>query len=240
MLGKFSKLLRLISVEAYRRGLFRGAAAAIEHDNAIRSLTIGSLVDVGANKGQFSLVVRRWHPEAIIHAFEPLDEPAAVYERVFAGDDKVHFHRVAVGAETGESAIHVSARMDSSSLLPIAARQVEVFPGTGEVAQRFVPVVRADDVLPVSDLSRPIFVKLDVQGFELTALHGMPELLKRADHIYTEVSFLPLYDGQALAHELTEFLTAAGFAFSGVHNVVSMKDGRAIQADLLFSRLATT
>lgn len=239
-MSKVRKLIRLLGSAPYRLGLRHGVAAAIEHEDAIRSLRIGSLIDLGANKGQFSLVVRRWWPNATVHAFEPLAEPAATYRALFPAGNGVTLHGVAAGSEPGEAAIHVSQRMDSSSLLPISDQQEDIFPGTREVCQRTIEVVRVDDVLAGADLPGPILVKLDIQGFELTALQGMPNLLKRADHVYTEVSFLPLYEGQALAHELTAFLTSAGFVFAGVHNVVGRSDGSAVQADLLFSRRLPT
>lgn len=239
-MSKLRKLLRLLQSAPYRLGLRHGVAAAIEHEDAIRSLPIGSLIDLGANKGQFTLVVRRWWPKATVHAFEPLAEPAATYSSLFPAGCGVTLHRLAVGSEPGQASIHVSQRMDSSSLLPISDRQEEIFPGTREVSQRTIEVVRADDVLADADLPGPLLIKLDIQGFELTALQGMPRLLQRADHVYTEVSFLPLYEGQALAHELTAFLTSAGFLFAGVHNVVTRSDGTAVQADLLFSRQLRT
>ncbi|MFN3930137.1 MAG: FkbM family methyltransferase [Brevundimonas sp.] len=239
-MSRLRKLIHLLGSAPYRLGLRHGVAAAIEHEDAIRSLPIGTLIDLGANKGQFSLVVRRWWPSATIHAVEPLVEPAATYTALFASAQGVTLHAFAVGSEPGQAAIHVSKRMDSSSLLPISDRQEEIFPGTLEVAQRMIEVVRGDDLLADAELPGPLLIKLDIQGFELAALQGMPKLLARADHVYTEVSFLPLYEGQALAHELTAFLTAAGFVFAGVHNVVSRSDGSAVQADLLFSRQLRT
>ena len=236
MMRKVAKLLRLLGSGWYRRGLAYGVAGAVEHERFVRGLTVGTILDLGANKGQFSLVVRRWWPNAVIHAFEPLAEPAAKYEQVFGGDSRVHLHRVAAGSMRGEAEIHISRRMDSSSLLPISSVQEDMFPGTDEVGQRIIVVERVDDVLSDVDLPSPIIVKLDVQGFELIALQGMPRLLEKVDHIYLEVSFLPLYEGQALAHDIVTFLGSAGFRFAGVYSMVTRDDGAAVQADILFSR----
>lgn len=238
MKRKVEKLFRLLGSRWYRRGLAHGVAGAVEHERLVRGLKIGTILDLGANKGQFSLVVRRWWPDAEIHAFEPLAEPAATYEKIFREDSRVHLHRIAAGSRSGAAEIHISRRMDSSSLLPISSVQEDMFPGTDEVGQRTIIVERVDDVLSCADLRSPIIVKLDIQGFELIALQGMPKLLERVDHIYLEVSFVPLYEGQALAHDIVTFLSAAGFRFAGVYSMVTRDDGAAVQADILFSRLA--
>ena len=36
-----------------------------------------TVVDIGANRGQFALAVRRWAPRAKVFAYEPLAGPAA-------------------------------------------------------------------------------------------------------------------------------------------------------------------
>ena len=77
----------------------------------------------------------RWRhrfADARIVSFEPLSGPAALWRAVFAGDARATLVEAAVGPEAGEAEIHVSARDDSSSLLPIAARQSALFPGTAE------------------------------------------------------------------------------------------------------------
>ena len=91
MIGLFSrrarqlvKLLRLLGDPVFRRGLRFGVGAGIEHRAAIAPMTLETVVDVGANTGQFSLLVRALHPPARIVAFEPLAGAAARYRRVFA------------------------------------------------------------------------------------------------------------------------------------------------------------
>lgn len=228
------KLGRLVRRNAYRRGLRHGVAAAIEHEDALRSLAIRSLLDVGANKGQFSLAAKAVHPDLVIHAFEPLSEPAETYAALFAGDERVQLHRVAAGEAAGEATINVSRQEDSSSLLPISQRQSQIFPGTELASQRTIQVAALDEVLNAALLPRPLMIKLDVQGFELAALKGMPRLLGHADYVYAEVSFVTLYTGQPLADEIVRWLADRGMKLAGVHNPSSDAGGAAVQADFLF------
>lgn len=233
--SRAAKLLRLLSRPGYRRGLAVGVAAAVEHEAAIRALPVGMLIDVGANVGQFSLLVRTLHPAARIVAFEPLAEPAARYGRLFADAPGVDLHRHALGSAEGNATIHLSRRLDSSSLLPISPVQEQTFAGTGEVGVRTVPVRRLDAVLSPASLTGPVLLKLDVQGFELEVIRGFSVGLAAVEHVYAEVSFLPLYEGQPLAPAIIADLHARGFDLAGVYNLSTDREERSVQADMLFA-----
>jgi FkbM family methyltransferase len=228
------KLSKLISEARYRRAAMIGVAAAVEHTNAIRSLEPATLIDVGANTGQFSLLAKTIHPNVVIHAFEPLPGAAKKFLKLFAADSSVHLHPVAVGASRGTADLHVSRRADSSSLLAILPRQSAIFPGTEELCTTRVTVSTVPDTIDVARLSRPVLLKLDIQGFELEALKGLGESIRFVDTIYTEVSFTRLYDQQVLAAELVDWLSRRGFDLSGAYNLVSGPNGESIQADFLF------
>ena len=114
---------------------------------------------------------------------------------------------------------HVSRKSDSSSLLPPGKLQEEIFPGTGEIGTEAVHVVRLDDAIGVAELPRPILFKIDVQGLELDVLKGAEASLGGIDHLYVEVSFVPLYTGQAVAHEIVDWLAQRGFRLSGIYHV---------------------
>jgi len=235
-INRLRKAVRLSRHSAYRKGLRQGVGAAIEHENALRPLVLAALVDVGANKGQFSLMTRALFPNAVIHAFEPLDEAAGKFRALFAGDSGVTLHQMALGEEAGTAEIHVSGHADSSSLLPITARQNELFPGTASIGTQTIVVARGDDVLGTFDLPRPLMIKLDVQGFELSALRGLPRMLARADFVYVEVSFVELYANQSLADEVIAFLRSQGFRLTGIYNLATGPGGMSVQADALFTR----
>src|SRR5258705_13176881 len=132
VMKKVKKFATLLRHSAYRNGLRHGVAAAIEHEAFLKVQRIGTLLDAGANKGQFALATRVNHPSAKIIAFEPLGGPSAQFEALFRTDKNVRLVRAALGAENGDAQIHISRRNDSSSLLPIGKLQPQVFPGTEE------------------------------------------------------------------------------------------------------------
>ena len=236
----FRRLLKAVSIignPIYRRGLRHGIAAAIEHEAALSDLDISTIVDVGANKGQFSLLARSIFPTAQIHAFEPLKEEAHRFERLFSNDPYTILHPIALGSKNEEKEIHLSARTDSSSLLTIGTRQSTLFPGTAEIGTRRISVRRGDDILSGINMSHPLFIKLDVQGYEKSVLEGMPKLLARSDYVFAEISFQELYHDQTLAAELIDYLHKNGMHITSIHNLCIDKHGKAIQADALFQRI---
>jgi FkbM family methyltransferase len=233
-----TKLLRLLGNRGFRSALMRHrVAAAAEHRRALSQLECATVVDIGANRGQFALAVRRALPEARIISFEPLPAPAAVFRCVFARDPGVVLHEAAVGPTDGKVVMHVSARDDSSSLLPIAALQHRIFPGTAEVATQKVLSGPLSRFVAPADIDAPALLKLDVQGYELQALQACEDLLDRFAHIYAECSFVELYEHQALADEVVAWLHSRGFALASIHNPAYDSNGACVQADLLFMQL---
>jgi len=79
-------------------------------------------------------------------------------------------------------------------------------------------------------------LKLDVQGYELSALTGCESLLRHFDWVYCECSYVEFYAGQKLAGEVIEWLAARGFALDGIFNPACDERGQTVQADFLFMR----
>ncbi len=233
---KLLKLLRLLGHPTFRHGLRVGVAAAVEHRDVVGSMALATLVDVGANTGQFSLLVRALHPAARIIAFEPLPPAADRFRRLFAADAGTALRQSAIAPWRGTATMHLSESADSSSLLPITDRQAEVFPGTREVGTTTVEAGPLDAFVDPAQIAAPAMLKIDVQGFELEVLHAAQPLLDLFEHIYVEASFEALYEGQALFGEVAGFLAAHGFAEVGRFNVATDAAGAPIQADFLFRK----
>ena len=207
-------------------------AAASEHTDAVRFCGANTLIDAGANKGQFSVLFRELRPSARIVAFEPLPEAADTFEKVFRGDPLTTLMRVALAERGGTAEFHVADRADSSSLLRPGSGQARAF-GVRPARTIRVPVKRLDDCLDISALDHPVLLKVDVQGGEL-GVFGGSAVLPLIDYIYVELSYVELYDGQPLFQEVCEYLTSRGFSIRGLYNQVSTKEFGPTQIDVLF------
>jgi len=236
---KLRKLLGVLAQRDYRAALMRGGvAAAIEHGPLLRSLQFNTVVDIGANRGQFSLVARHCFPDAQIHAFEPLAAPADRFRTVHGHDAAVSLHRVAIGPVASTAAMHVTAEDDSSSLLPVTDLQQSLSAGSKEIGAEQIQIEPLSARLKPEEIVAPALLKIDVQGYELQALEGCQLLLDRFSHLYIECSFVELYEGQALAADVIQFLCRESFQLSGVYNMQYDSRGKAVQADMLFTRAA--
>ncbi len=235
-----TKILRVLWIPEYRAAFLRTrVAAATEHDRVLGGLALDTVVDIGANRGQFALCIRRLFPQARIYSFEPLRRPAQAFRRIFAQDSRVTLFNTAIAATAGPASMHVSRWDVSSSLLPFAQAQHDNFPFTEEAAREIVSTAPLADSLARIDIAGVALLKLDVQGFELDALRGCDALLDFFEYVYVEASFIELYVGQALATEVIAHLFAKKFRLLCVANLSMGASQRAIQADFLFSRRHT-
>eukprot|EP00929_Paragymnodinium_shiwhaense_P032623 TRINITY_DN18052_c0_g1_i1.p1 TRINITY_DN18052_c0_g1~~TRINITY_DN18052_c0_g1_i1.p1 ORF type:complete len:340 (+),score=95.59 TRINITY_DN18052_c0_g1_i1:92-1111(+) len=108
-----------------------------------------------------------------------------------------------------------SAPMTSSMLepnIPLLRRFVQLEEVTTVVGRSEVQTHRLDDL--AEDLgSRVDFLKLDVQGFELSVLKGAEKLLQSVLVLHTEVEFVELYEKQPLFAEVDQYMRQRGFVF---------------------------
>jgi FkbM family methyltransferase len=232
-LSGIRKALHILARPYFLKALVRHrVAAASEHLDAIRHCAADTLIDAGANKGQFSLAVRKLRPGARIIAFEPLPEAADTFERMFVDDSLTELMPYALAGTEGSAQFHVADRTDSSSLLMPGEGQALAF-GVLAASTIDVPLKRLDQCLDISTLEHPILLKVDVQGGELGVFDGC-DLLTDIDFIYVELSFVELYEGQPLFQEVLDYLVGRGFEIVGMYNQVSTPQFGPTQVDVLF------
>jgi FkbM family methyltransferase len=237
VLNRVDKLFQVTKSPRLLIALFHHHVLAGAEHRFILSRELTTVIDIGANRGQFALAARQWASKARVISFEPLLGPAQIFRQVFSNDSQVTLHEVAIGNDSSEAIIHVSGRDDSSSLLPISMLQDKLFPGTAERSTAVIRVEPLHALVKRDEIKSPALLKIDVQGYEYETLMGCQSLLQAFEQIYCECSFVELYTGQKLASEVIAWLAEQEFSLVGVHNTTYDDAGLCVQADLLFSNI---
>ncbi len=219
------------------QGAPRAFAAERSLAGLLQQQKINLVLDVGANSGQFVEELIAVGYTGRIISFEPLSSAhqqlrrkAERYPNWTIAD------RTALGAETGSTEIHVSGNSVSSSILPMLPTHSQAAPHSAYVGVEAVPVHRLDDLCSLSPTDRAI-LKIDAQGYERQVLEGASCVLASCRAVITEMSLVPLYEGQVLARELWTHLAGRGFdPWSLEPGFRDPQTSRMLQCDGIFVR----
>ncbi|HEY2732567.1 MAG TPA: FkbM family methyltransferase [Polyangiales bacterium] len=141
----------------------------------------GTFIDVGANIGLVSIPVLE-RSRAIGIAFEPEPRNFEFLSRNVARHGlqaRLGCHRLACHEANGRLPLALSSDNLGDHRLQRTAAD-------GARATIEVETVRLDDVLRGRELSRPIAIKVDAQGSEVSVFAGAAETLARADYVVSE------------------------------------------------------
>jgi FkbM family methyltransferase len=199
---------------------------------------VDTVLDIGANVGQFGQELRRAGFAGRIVSAEPLSAAYAALQRLSASDSLWTVERAAVGAAQGTLTMNVAANSVSSSALPMLARHAEAAPQSRYITTEEVPATTVDALVERHALSPgSTLLKIDVQGYEQPVLAGAATTLESFAAVRTEMSLVALYEGQALFGDILSDLTGRGFELWQLEpGFVEPSTGRLLQADGVFFR----
>jgi FkbM family methyltransferase len=235
------RLLRRVGLEVRRVRGPQGPLGPVIR--LIQREGISLVLDVGANAGQFANHLRHMGYRGRIVSFEPVADAHRELLKTAAGDDSwTVAPPIALGAQGGEISINVAVYSGLSSALPPSSSHVQAYAPSVTIATEVVPCHRLDTV--AEQYLRPgdrALLKVDVQGFEKQVLQGAESLLQELRGVYIEVSLQPLYEGQALAPDILDYLDRRGFEIWYLSpGWVNPHTGRMLQYDVLLARCAAS
>ena len=192
--------------------------------NLLKKHNIDSIIDVGANHGQYARSLRNMGYQGEIHSFEPLKTAYHELHILSQQDQNWHVYQHALGQKADEMDINVMAYDDFSSFLEPTQYCSDTFSYKSEIDhQETVQIKRLDDVLASKLTGKTIHLKMDTQGFDLEVFHGAGDLLKSVKTLQSEISIRQLYDGMPDYITALQTFRDAGFSISGLFPVTRDK-----------------
>jgi FkbM family methyltransferase len=243
-MNKFFKLIDLLRVlivtkqpffSIFKKG-FSIASSQIVHSLFKVDSQLKTIIDVGANQGQFALACSYFYKEAIIYSFEPVPETAVMTKLNTKHLKNIKVFEMALGSIEGSIDFYKNEYSHASSALPVSKLQLESHPQTSRTEIIKVPVRRLDDMMESIPSEGKILLKLDVQGFEKEVLMGATSFIKKVDYILFEASFVSMYDGEPLYEEMHSYVSNLGFEIVAPMAFLQTDSLQIMQMDMLYRR----
>lgn len=202
-----------------------------------RHYEIDTVIDVGANSGQYGQFLRRVGYRGRIISFEPLSSAFAKLKLTAAVDPEWETHNLGVGNVEGTATLNVSANSESSSLLRMLPKHLQSFPDSRYVTTETVNLTTLDKVLSGLPAASRVFVKVDTQGYEMPVIDGAGDHLAGVRGVQLEMSIVPLYEDEPLMPEMVTYMAGKGFRLMGLEpGPGDSRTGQLLQVDGLFFR----
>lgn len=224
-------------LEIVRNGFSINSSQIVQNIAQHCGKNLRTIIDVGANKGQFAIAAHREFKDADIYSYEPVPNTFKKLEYNTKNIDKINVFNFGLGDSNSEIDFYENEYSHASSALPVSDIQVKVAPQTKKTRTIKVPIKRLDDVFEkINTNDGLILLKIDVQGFEKEVLLGGGQFLNRVDYLLFETSFERLYDGEPLFDEMNDFVKKQGFKLIRPVGFWQTKDLQILQMDMLYGK----
>jgi FkbM family methyltransferase len=205
--------------------------------NWLQTLGIETVLDIGANKGQFADIGTIIFPNANIYSFEPLETEYSKLVLNLGGNPRFKAFNIGLGDLNENMDFFISSASPSSSLLPMENLQKKLFPFTAKQTKCKVKIVRLDDFIGEYNLElKPnMLIKIDVQGAEGKVIEGGKKTFGQAQVVLTEINYFRFYKDQPLFKDIVDLLSKFDFTYCGtLEQFYNPKDYLPLFADAFF------
>lgn len=207
----------------------------------LKEMNIRTILDIGANEGQFALLMRKLLPKAKIYSFEPIPHCFEKLKINFKTDSNFEAFNVACGQEDSVMEMNINKFSPSSSFLETEKLHVQNFKHTANSTKQSIVVKALDGLSTTMVLEKPYMVKIDTQGYEDKVIIGGNKLISEATVVFVELSYKPLYKEQSLFDDIYTKLLQLGFTYQGnTEELLSPINGSVLQTDGIFIKQSNT
>lgn len=218
------KLIRLLEQPTIPKDLFNRVRPCHTHSCLIAKELNGefkTLIDVGANRGDFSRAFLFSFKNSKVYAFEPLKEHQTTLEKM-----KISVSNFGLWNENKKLIFNAELESDgvnSSFLKP-----------RGFVPDKRELEVKRFDALNIP-IERPCFLKIDTEGTEDKVLEGFGKRLNEVDIIQVEILHKNFFENKAKFSDILKIVEKYNFVgFKQIN--ITYSDGKPDKSDIIFFR----
>lgn len=207
---------------------------AFLEDIRARNFNPKLILDVGANRGDWTRMAKAVFPKASFLLIEPQVEMRQSLNALCSKFENISWIEAGAGSKEGKLVQTIWDDLAGSSFLPHVDENL-----LRSGKQREVEIVTIDSLLSSRNLTIPDLVKLDIQGFEIEALRGANSLFGKTELFIMEVSLFAFADvpGVPIFREVVEFMSERGYEIYDIPGYLRRPfDGALGQVDLTFAK----
>lgn len=198
---------------------------------------IKTVLDVGANVGQYASMLRAQGYAGRILSFEPVAASYAQLKEAAKGDPLWEVFHHGLGAEDASAEMFIEGSSSMNSMLR-ARQDMPLMKNEIHKSRQVVEIRRLDSIFDsLCGKDEGIFLKIDTQGFELDVLKGAEKSMPRLTGLELELSLTPLYQNQTCLPEVAAHLYQRGFKFWSIERgIADAKSGETYEVEGIFIR----
>ena len=202
------------------------------------ALAVDTVIDVGANYGQYRGLLREIGYTGRIVSFEPVARPFQHCAALAAEDPAWEVHRLALGRRDQRRRIKVGSSEDFSSFLGLSRYGRRTFEELSLGRKERVQVRTLDSAWDelIGAGAQRVFLKTDTQGWDLQVYRGARRHLERVVGTQCELAVQRLYRRMAGYHRTLTYLERRGYALTGLYPVWRDADLRLGELDCVMVR----
>jgi len=215
------KIASLLGLEVYRK---KNSHQKYSHHltKVLERYDIDTVIDVGANVGQFSLDLRDCGYEKKIISFEPIKCCYEILKKITKNDQDWICVNAGLGEKIESKEINVYDNSTFSSIYDNNQYSETIFANSLKShSKELIKIVTLESwLLANSDyINNRMFLKIDTQGYDLNVLIGAKSFLESFVGVSTELSFTPIYAESPSHLTVLDYLERKNFATTGIFTV---------------------
>jgi len=202
----------------------------------LRTHNIDTVLDVGANIGQYGSELRNIGFKGTILSFEPTSEAFAKLKKNAQKDANWKVYNFSLGAFDGETEINISKNSVSSSILNNLPQLTESAPEAKFISKETIKVKKIDTIFQELGLTnKQIYLKIDTQGYENMVIEGAKESLPLIKGIQIEMALIPTYENAITFDEMITKLKQNNYITTSIESgYYDKKTGKLLEVDGIF------